>query len=57
MTHWIIEIGRPKLPVMSGKAMLTELSRGTTDTPSPISTSLKKCPDREVEETMATPSS
>src|SRR5208282_6516771 len=42
-THWIISIGRPKLPVMLGKAMLTALSRGTTDVPSPISTSRSHC--------------
>src|SRR6266446_3309375 len=39
MTHWIIGIGRPKLPVMSGKAMLTAVSSGTTEMPSPTSTS------------------
>ena len=49
MTHWIIAIGRPKLPVMSGKAMLTALSSGTTDTPNPMSASRRKCPAREVE--------
>src|SRR6185437_11801439 len=49
MTHWIIAIGKPKLPVMSGNAMLTELSSGTTDTPNPISANLKKCPVREAE--------
>src|SRR6266446_3282237 len=38
-THWIIGIGRPKLPVMSGKAMLTAVSSGTTEMPSPTSTS------------------
>src|SRR3981081_416040 len=38
-THWIIAIGRPKLPVMSGKAMLTAVSSGTTEIPSPTSTS------------------
>src|SRR3954467_2916992 len=37
-THWIIGIGRPKLPVISGKAMLTAVSSGTTEIPSPIST-------------------
>jgi hypothetical protein len=49
MTHWIIEIGRPKLPVMSGKAMLTALSSGTTETPNPIKTSRTKSPARELE--------
>src|SRR5947209_11453402 len=39
ITHWIIGIGRPKLPVMSGKAMLTAVSSGTTEMPSPTSTS------------------
>src|SRR6266567_1919764 len=38
-THWIIAIGSPKLPVMSGKAILTEVSSGTTEMPSPTSTS------------------
>ena len=38
-THWIIAIGRPKLPVMSGNAMLTAVSSGTTEMPSPIRTS------------------
>src|SRR5437870_5235106 len=38
-THWIIAIGRPKLPVMSGNAMLTAVSSGTTEMPRPISTS------------------
>src|SRR6516164_9482663 len=42
-THWIISIGRPKLPVISGKAILTALSRGTTDVPRPISTSRSHC--------------
>src|SRR5437660_906089 len=39
MTHWIIGIGRPKLPVMSGKAMLTAVSSGTTEMPNPSNTS------------------
>src|SRR5258708_35491907 len=38
-THWIIAIGSPKLPVMSGKAMLTAVSSGTTEMPRPTSTS------------------
>src|SRR6266851_10426353 len=38
-THWIIGIGSPKLPVMSGKAILTAVSSGTTEIPSPTSTS------------------
>src|ERR1700756_486794 len=38
-THWIISIGRPKLAVMSGKAMLTALSSGTTEGPNPINAS------------------
>jgi len=38
-THWIIGIGSPKLPVMSGKAMLTAVSSGTTEMPSPINAS------------------
>src|SRR6516225_9246408 len=42
-THWIISIGRPKLPVISGKAIFTALSRGTTDVPRPISTSRSHC--------------
>jgi hypothetical protein len=42
-THWIISIGRPKLRVMSGNAMLTALSSGTTDVPNPISTSRSHC--------------
>ena len=42
-THWIISIGRPKLRVMSGKAMLTALSSGTTEVPSPISASRSPC--------------
>src|SRR5579862_8961735 len=37
-THWIIAIGSAKLPVMSGKAILTEVSSGTTEMPSPTST-------------------
>ena len=42
-THWIISIGKPKLPVMLGKAMLTALSSGTTDVPRPISASRSPC--------------
>ena len=42
-THWIISIGGPNLAVMSGKAMLTALSSGTTDVPRPISTSRSPC--------------
>ena len=42
-THWIVSIGRPKLPVMSGKAMLTALSSGTTDVPRPISATRSPC--------------
>ena len=42
-THWIISSGRPKLPVMSGKAMLTALSSGTTEVPKPTRTSLSHC--------------
>src|SRR6266851_4046786 len=38
-THWIIGIGSPKLPVMSGKAILTAVSSGTTEMPSPTSIS------------------
>src|SRR5215467_5433794 len=37
-THWIISIGRPKPSVISGKAMLTAVSSGTTDVPRPTST-------------------
>src|SRR5579883_2024321 len=36
-THWIIAIGRPKLAVMSGKAILTAVSSATTEVPRPIS--------------------
>src|ERR1700741_4241481 len=42
-THWIISIGKPKLPVMLGNAMLTALSSGTTDVPTPISASRRHC--------------
>src|ERR1043165_5423268 len=35
MTHWIIASARPKLPVMSGNAILTAVSSGTTETPRP----------------------
>src|SRR2546428_127115 len=44
----IIGIGRPKLPVMSGKAMLTAVSSGTTEMPSPTSTRRK--PSRNLAE-------
>src|SRR5215831_215755 len=44
MTHWIIASGRPKLPVMSGKAMLTAVSSGTTEMPSPTMT--RRIPSR-----------
>src|SRR5579885_2827345 len=37
-THWIIAIGSPKLRVMAGKPILTAVSSGTTDIPSPIIT-------------------
>src|SRR6266851_5962033 len=38
-THWIIGIGSPKLRVMSGNAILTAVSSGTTEMPSPTSIS------------------
>src|SRR5487761_1878623 len=41
-THWIIAIGRPKPWVMAGKAMLTEVSSGTTEVPRPSSTSAER---------------
>jgi hypothetical protein len=40
-THWIIWIGKPKLPVISGKAMFTAVSSGTTDVPRPTNTTRK----------------
>src|SRR5204862_1100063 len=38
-THCIISTGSPKLPVISGNAMLTAVSSGTTDVPRPTRTS------------------
>src|ERR1041385_5978830 len=35
MTHWIIASARPKLPVMSGNAILTAVSIRATETHSP----------------------
>ena len=42
-THWIISIGKPKLPVIAGKAMFTAVSSGTTDVPSPTSRMRNLC--------------
>src|SRR5215831_4225168 len=42
-THCIIATGRPKLPVISGNAMLTAVSSGTTDVPTPTRTRRNAC--------------
>ena len=42
-THWIASIGRAKLPVISGNAILTAVSSGTIDVPRPAIATCNAC--------------